>query len=158
LNINAAKDAMAKLQAASEFIKKYPKSQARGQVSEHVAAQISSMPDAPHRIVAAEAYLNLFKEPGEPERVQFALLDAYLISERAEDSFRLGGEWLAKHPDDVDVMRRLAVTGLNQSIKGNNKFVEQGRKYGVQAVEILESDKKPATIDAAQWTEYKTKW
>ena len=158
LSINDAKDAAAKLQAAAEFIKKYPKSQARAQVSEHVAAQISSMPDTAQRIVAAETYLNLFKEPGEPERVHFGLLDAYLITERAEDSFRLGGEWLAKHPEDVDVIRRLAVTGLNQSIKGNNKFVEQGRKYGVQALDILEGDKKPATIDAAQWAEYKTKW
>ena len=76
LKINEAKDAAAKLQAATEFLKKYPKSLVRAQVAEHVASHISGVSDAAQRIAFSETYLSIFKEPGEPERVQFSLLDA----------------------------------------------------------------------------------
>jgi hypothetical protein len=55
-------------------------------------------------------------------------------------------------------MRRLAIVALNEAIKGNNKYVAQGEKYGAKAVEILEADRKPTATDDAQWAEYKTKW
>lgn len=156
--INLAADPAAKLTAADEFLKKYPKSSLRTRIAESLAGGIGGMQDNAQKITAAETYLLTFKEPGEAERVNGALLDAYLVAGRADDSFRLGGEWLAKNPDDVDVMRRLAIVALNEAIKGNNKFVEQGQKYGASALEMIVNDKRPATTDAAQWAEYKTRW
>ncbi|MBA3240058.1 MAG: hypothetical protein H0T60_02380 [Acidobacteria bacterium] len=156
--INLATDNAAKLAAVTEFINKYPKSTLRPRIGEAFAGMVNSTDDTAQRITAAEAYLKLFNEPGESDRVTAALLDAYLISGRAEESYRLGGEYLAKNPDDVDMMRRLAIVALNEAIKGNNKFVEQGQKYGAKALELIETDKRPASTDAAQWTEYKTKW
>ncbi len=156
--INLAADNAAKVAAATEFIGKYPQSTLRPRIGEAFAAMVNSTEDAAQRITYADTYLKHFNQPGEPERVSAALLDAYLIAGRAEDAFRLGAVWLEKNPDDVDAMRRLAVVGLNEAIKGNNKFVEQGNKYGAKAIEILEADRKPLTTDAAQWAEYKTKW
>jgi hypothetical protein len=156
--ITQATDDATRLVAVTEFINKYPKSTLRPRIGEAFASQVNSTEDPAKRITAAEAYLNLFKEPGEADRINSSLLDAYLTSGRAEDSYRLGAAWLEKNPDDVDMMRRLAIVALNEAIKGNNKFVAQGEKYGAKAIEMLEGDKRPATTDAAQWAEYKTKW
>ncbi len=156
--INTATDNAAKLAAVTEFIGKYPKSPLRPRIGEAFASLVTTTNDPAQRITYAEAYLKLFNEPGEADRVSASLLDAYIIANRGEDAFRVGGAWLETHPDDVDVMRRLAVVGLNEAIKGNNKFVEQGNKYGTKALEQLEADRKPAATDAAQWAEYKTKW
>ena len=122
--INLATDNAAKLAAVTEFINKYPKSTLRPRIGEAFAGMINGTDDAAQRITAAEAYLKLFNEAGEADRVTASLLDAYLIAGRAEDSYRLGGEYLAKNPEDVDIMRRLTIVALNESIKGNNKFVE----------------------------------
>jgi hypothetical protein len=156
--INLAKDNAAKLAATTEFMTKYPQSTLRPRIGEAFASLVNTTDDPAQRISYAEAYLKLFNTPEEADRVSASLLDAYIIANRAEDSFRLGEAWLSRHPDDVDVMRRLSVVGLNEAIKGNNKFVEQGNKYGTKALEQLEADRRPSTTDAAQWAEYKTKW
>lgn len=156
--INEAKDNAAKLAATTEFIGKYPKSGLRPRIGEAFASMVNGTDDPAQRITYAEQYLKLFGEPGEPERVSASLLDAYIITNRAADAFRLGAAWLEKNPDDVDVMRRLAVVGLNEAIKGNDKFVKQGNTYGGKAIEILEADRRPASTAPADWAEYKTKW
>ena len=156
--INEAKDNAAKLAATTEFLGKYPKSGLRPRIGEAFASMVNTTDDPAQRITYAEQYLKLFTEPGEADRVSASLLDAYIITNRAEDSFRLGATWLEKNADDVDVMRRLAVVGLNEAIKGNNKFVTQGNAYGTKAIEILEADRKPAATPAAEWADYKTKW
>lgn len=156
--INTATDASAKLQAADEFVKKYPKSEVRGQVARHVATHIGNVQDAGQRISLSEKFLTTFNAPDEADLVARALLDAYLDVSRDADAFRAGAAWLQKNPDDVDVLRRLSVAAGNAAIKGNNDFVPQGRQYAAKAIELIEADKKPAAWEAAQWAEYKTKW
>jgi tetratricopeptide (TPR) repeat protein len=155
--IDRAVGPAAKLQAGAEFLKKYPKSVLRPRIASSLAGALSNVADAAQRIALVETYLGIFKEPGEAEHVNGTLLDAYLIAERAEDAFRLGAAWLEKHPDDVDVMRRLSIVSSNEAIRGNSKFVEQGNKYGIRAIELIEADKKPASADATQWAEYKVR-
>ena len=156
--INLAKDNAAKLAAVTEFMAKYPQSALRVRIGEAFAALVNSTDDPAQRITHAQEYLKLFNGTGEPDRVTASLLDAYIITNKSDDAFRLGEAWLAKNPDDVDVMRRLAVVSLNEAIKGNAKFVAKGNAYSSKAIEIIEADRKPTATNAAEWVSYKTKW
>jgi hypothetical protein len=156
--INKAKGAEAKLQAASEFLKKYPKSTLRPRIAEAVSNDILSTQDNAQKIALAETFVAFFNEPAEAEMVNGPLLSAYIDADRTADAFKLGGPWLARHPEDFDIMRRLATVGSNAAIKGDSAYVEDARKYGTKAIELIEADKKPADVDAQKWAEYKTKF
>lgn len=145
----------AKIQAAAEFLKKYPQSALRPQVAEAIANEIAGVTDAPLKLSLAETYLALFTAPGEADRVGLMLLDSYIAADRAEEAFRAAGPWLQKNPDDVDALRRLTTTALNASIRGNNAFLAQGQQYGAKALELIEADKRPATADDARWAAFK---
>lgn len=154
--INKAKGSEARLQAAAEFVKKYPKSSLRPRVAESVAAEIAGVTDNDLKISLTQTYLDFFNEPAEAERVNGMLLTAMLNANRAADVFKLAPAWLEKHPEDVDTLSRAAVLASNEVIKDNNTYAAQGQQYGAKAIELLEADKRPATIDAAQWTSFKT--
>lgn len=154
--INKAKGAEAKLQAGAEFVRKYPKSSLRPKVAEVVAEEVAKTSDEQLKISLAETYLGFFNEPAEAALVNDALLNAYINAGRTAEAFKMGGARLAKSPDDVDLLRSLAVIASNETIKGNNDYAAQGRQYGTKAVELLETDKMPAGMDAAKWAAYKT--
>jgi hypothetical protein len=154
--IDDTKDPAAKIQAAAEFIKKYPKSEARRNLAEHVAGTIGAVADAGQRITLVQSYLATFTGPGEADLVTRALLNAYISAGRTEDAFREGAVWLQKNPEDVETMWQLAVSAGNAAIAGNKAFVAQGQQYGQKAAELIEADKKPAGMDPTKWTEYKT--
>lgn len=156
--INKAKGGEAKLQAASEFIRKYPKSSLRPRVAEAVANEIYNTQDKEIKISLAQTYLDFFNEPAEAELVNGMLLTALLDANRAADVFKLAPAWLEKHPEDVDAFRRLAIIGSNAAINGDNSFLVQAQQYGVKALELIEADKKPANVEAVQWAEYKAKF
>jgi hypothetical protein len=156
--INEATNAAAKLDAAAEFIKKFPKSTKRLEVVNHVAGSIDNVADATQRVTLTEKALTIFTLPDESDELTRSLLDAYLSAGRAADAFRVAAAWLPKHPDEADAMRRLAITATNESIKGNNTFINQGRDYAMKAIAQLEANRPIPGIDAAAWTEYKTKF
>ena len=156
--IEKAKGAEAKLQAASEFVKKYPKSTLRQRIAEAVSNEILSTQDAAQKAALIETYVAFFSEPAETEPVNAALLSAYIDADRAADAFKLASTWMARHPEDFDTMRRLAAVGSNAAIRGDSAYVEDARKYGAQALELIEADKKPADVDAQKWAEYKAKF
>ncbi|HEV3468270.1 MAG TPA: hypothetical protein VG148_03040 [Pyrinomonadaceae bacterium] len=155
--IDKAKGPEAKLQAAAEFLKKYPKSALRPKVAEVVGAEIAAAADPQLKASLARTYLDIFTEPGEGDRMGLLLLDTYITSDNAEEAFRAAGPWLQKNPEDVETQRRLATTALNASIRGNNAFLAQGRQYGEKALELIAADKRPAGVTDAQWAEYKEK-
>lgn len=154
--INKAKGGEAKLQAAAAFVAKYPKSSLRPRVAEAVANEIFNTADNDLKISLAQTYLDFFKEPSEAEHVNGLLLTALLTANRAADVFKLAPAWLEKHPEDVDTLSRAAVLASNEVIKDDNSYAEVGQQYGAKAIELLEADKRPASIDAAQWTTFKT--
>jgi len=156
--INKAKGSEAKLQAASEFLKKYPKSTLRARIAEAVSGEILSTQDAAQKAALIETFVIFFNEPAEAELVNGQLLAAYIDANRPADAFKLAPAYFGKHPDDVDSMRRLAIVGSNAAIAGEDAYVKDALKYGLQAVEMVEADKRPANIDAAQWADYKTKF
>jgi hypothetical protein len=154
--ITKAKGPEARLQAAAEFVQKFPQSTLRPQVVEGLAAEIANTQDAQLRTSLAETYAAIFTGPGEAERLTPILLDTYVKAGRAEDAFRLGSQWLAKNPDDAHTLYSLAIVASNEAIKGNNAYAAQGRQYGARAAELIEADKMPAGGDAAKWAAFKT--
>lgn len=156
--INGAKDAAAKLDAASQFVQKFPQSTLRLEVAKHVAGNINGVSDVPQRITLIEKYLTVFTLPAEADLLTEVLAGDYINAGRVSDAFRLAAAWLPTHPDQVDLMRILAIAATNESIKGNSAFITQGREYGLKAIAQIEADRKPADMDAPAWTEYKTKY
>jgi hypothetical protein len=156
--INEAKGAEAKLQTAAAFIKKYPKSALRSQVAGYITGQIWDVKDSALKISLAETYLTFFTEPSEAALIQPLLIDDYLDNNRLDDGFKLAATYLEKHPEEVSVLARLALAGSNEVAHGNTKLLEQSQQYGMKAIELIEADKKPASMEAAKWPEYKTRW
>lgn len=150
-----AKGPEARLQAAAEFVQKFPQSSLRPQITESLAAEIAGVTDAQLKTSLAAAYVDIFTAPGEVERMTPLLLDSYITEGRADDAFTLGQKWLAQNPDDAHILYRLAVVASNESIKGNNKYAALGRQYGVKAGELIEADKQPPNTDAAKWPAFK---
>ena len=156
--INAAPDAAAKMQAAGEFIKKYPKSSLRPQIVGFLSNQIASVADNAQKIALAENFQRLFTEAGDAQLITPVLIDAYIATKRIDDAFRLSDTWLQKDPDDVGVLAVLAITGTNEAKLNNPKFVQQSQQYGFKAIELIEANKKPAHMDDAQWSKNKATW
>lgn len=154
--INKAKGGEAKLQAAADFIKKYPKSSLRPRVAKAVAGEITDTTDNDLKISLAQTYLDFFTEPDEAEQVNGLLFAALLNANRSADVFKLAPAWVAKHPEDVETISRLAVLASNEVIKDNASYAEPGQQYGAKAIELIEADKRPANVEAAQWATFKT--
>lgn len=153
--IDKAQGPEAKLQAGAEFVKKYPKSALRPQVAQAVAREIANTQDAQLKISLAQTYLGFFTDPSEAAPVNDILLTAYINSGHADEAFKMASARLAANPDDVDLLRGLAIVASNEVIKGNTAFAAQGQQYGAKAIELLEADKKPAGMDDAKWASYK---
>lgn len=153
--INSAPDAAAKLKAAGEFLKKYPKSSLRAQAAAYLAQQISAVADPAQKTSLAENFLTVFTEPSEGAMMTDILISTYVGAQRFEDAFRVGAARLATNPDDVMVLSNLAFQGIEQAQRGNPKFAEQSQAYALKAIELIEADKRPAGMEEAQWPEFK---
>jgi hypothetical protein len=153
--VESAADVNAKLVAAEDFVKKYPKSSARPTVAEYMVSQILDITDPDQKLAAAQKYSSFFNEPGEAAGIKPAQLDAFTKLKRFDDAFSEGAKYLEKNPDDIQVLILLAVSGVEQAKQGNPKFVTDSQKYGTKAIALLEADKKPTTMDDAVWAAQK---
>ncbi len=158
IKVRDAADPAAKLVAAEEFVKKYPKSTRRNEVVMHVSGEISKMPDAAQQIPLIEKALIIFNQPGDADKLNTVLLDAYLKANRIDDSFRVAATIIEKNPNDVIVLTHMSLLGTDQAKARNPKFVQVSQTYGVKAIELIEANKMPASMDAAAWTQYKNQW
>jgi len=156
--VEAGKDAAARLQAAGDFVKKYPKSSLLKQVAPLVAAKITDVQDPAQKISLAENYLAVFKEPAQQDVIVPALIDAYVKANRVDDAFKQAAGYLERNPNDVPILTNVTLVGVDQAKRNNTKFVPQIRQYGAKAIELIEAGNKPELLTDAQWTEYKTKW
>jgi hypothetical protein len=153
-----APDAATKLQAGSEFVKKYPKSAKRSEVARHLAGEIGRAPDAAQQISLAESYLTSFNQPEEAALVNHLLIDAYVKSSRLDDAFRVAASIVEKNPNDVVVLTQMAIIASEELKRNNPKYIQQSQNYGMKAIELIEADKKPDTLEVTRWSEYKTRW
>jgi hypothetical protein len=153
--INAAPDAAAKLAAANEFLKKYPKSPVRLDVAKYVAGQIGGVNDATQKLTLAESFQKTFTAENEQELIVPTLLDAYFAAQRTDDAFKLGASVLSKQPEHVGVLTQLAIAGTEEAKKRNPKYITQSAQHGLKAIELIEANKKPAQLDEQAWGEIK---
>ena len=156
--IEAAPDIAAKLAAAGEFIKKYPKSTLRSKVVGYIAQEVTKIQDGPQRITQLENTLTVFKEPSDGEVINPILIDAYFKANRPDDGFRVAAAYLAKNPNDLALLTQVALEGVEQAKKKEGKFAQQSQQYGAKAIELIESGKKPDNLDDAKWGEYQSRW
>lgn len=156
--IQDGKDTAAKLQAAGEYVKKYPKSAKRTEVANYLAGQIHDTKDAAQKITLSETYLTTFNDPAETNIITPIMLDAYISAKRLDDAFRIGGAYLEKNPTQVEALTRLALNGADEASRNNLKYAAQSQQYGTKAIELIEADKKPEAMDDAAWQQYKARW
>lgn len=154
--ITTAPDTAAKLKAAEALITKYPKSVARPRVAHSLADEIAGVKDATQKITLAQEYQGGFKEPSEQENIVPVLIEAFAGANRFDEAFSSGSEFLTHNPDSLPVLVQLMSIGTDQAKRKNPKFVPQSLQYGAHAIELIETDKKPADMDDAGWKNYKT--
>jgi hypothetical protein len=153
--INSAPGAAAKLAAAGEFLKKYPKSSLHTEIAAYLAGQISEVPDAAQKVKLAEDFQKTFKDDADQEVIQLVMLDGLLAQKRTDEAFSYAASLLAKHPDNVAVMSLLALTGAEEAKKQNGKYVPVSLQYGVKSIDLIEANKKPANESDAMWERQK---
>ena len=153
--IEAAPDATGKATAAAEFVKKYPKSSLRPLIAEKLADQIRDITNAEQKIALAQQFKSAFNSPAEEEMIMPVLIVGYADAKKPDDAFSTGSTYLAQHPDSVSVLVELATLATEQAKQRNNKFITPGEQYGMHAIELIETNKKPADMVDATWNEYK---
>jgi hypothetical protein len=153
--INAAPNPAAKLKAAAELIKKYPKSSARPRIASEMADQIGGVANAPEKISLSQEYQGVFTDPSEQETIMPILIEAFAGANRFDEAFSTGAGFLKSNADSLPVLVQLMLVGTEQAKQKNPKFVPQSLQYGIHAIELIEADKKPANIDDAGWKKYK---
>jgi len=153
--ISLAPDAAGKAKAAEDFVKKYPKSSLRPTIAQKIADQIHEVTDGAQKIALAQQFQTIFNDPNEEEMIMPVLIVGYADAKRPDDAFITGTNYLGKHPDSVGVLVELMSIATDQAKQRNGKFVPQGEQYGMHAIELIEANKKPASMNDAAWKEYK---
>jgi tetratricopeptide (TPR) repeat protein len=156
--VTSAADFNAALQAAGEFVKKYPKSSLRPEITRHLVAKAAANQDSAQQVTMLESALAALKDPGDAEIINPAILDAYQKAQKYDDAFRVTAAIIEKNPNDLVTLTWMAIVGIEQAKAQNPKFVPQSLQYAPKAIELIETDKRPTGLDDAQWAEYKTKW
>jgi tetratricopeptide (TPR) repeat protein len=158
--INAAPNTAEKTKQVVEFLKKFKKTTQRAKLAEFLANQINNEKDANVKLQTAQQFSAAFDQPGEADLVKPALIDAYVNQGKFDEAYSEGQKYLAAHPDDVFVHAQLGFAGAQQVQKNgpNWKHTKAATQHAVQAVEMLEGDKKPEKTDAQFWTNYRNSW
>lgn len=154
--IKAAPDAGAKLKAAADLIKKYPKTAIRGQVAQEIANRIQEVKDVTPRLALAQEFQATFNDPTDDGIVAPVVLNALADANQFDQAFAKGADFLSRNPESLPVLVILLSIGTEQAKKRNPKFVDPSIRYGNQVVALAEADKKPATVDHQNWQQFKT--
>lgn len=154
--IMAATDPAMKLKAATDFIKKYPKSGSRSVIAVALADQVSNVADATQKVALAQSYQTIFTEPSEDDLIMPVLVEALSQAKRPDEAFARGADFLTRNPDSLAVLVQLLALGTTEAKAKNPKFVTQSLQYGAHAIQLVEADKKPAWMDDVAWARYKS--
>ena len=154
--INSAPDPAAKLAAAREYVKKYPKSSNRPEVSSYLAGQIDQVKDGTQKLALTETYQQIFNTEKELDTIRPIILDAYFDAKRTDDAFALAASILAKQPENVFILSRMMIAGTDEAKRNNPKYVATSQQYGLKAIELIEANKKPVDMTDEAWEKQKT--
>ncbi len=154
--IKLATNPTTKLAAAEDFIAKFPKSAERVRIAEIIADEFLKIKDGNVALALLDRAKAVFTSEQEREILKPVALEVYVIGGRADDAFALAGEMLAKNPDDLHVLVRMAHAGAEETRKKNRKYADITLQYGLKSIAIIENGNKPANLDDATWATYKT--
>src|SRR5215213_2449017 len=149
--IKLATNPTTKLAAAEDFIVKFPNSNARLSVAETVAGEILKIKNGPVALELLDRARAVFTSEQEQQILKPVALEAYAIGNRIDDAFALAGEMLTKNPDDISVLARMTLAGAEETRKRNRKYADISLQYGLQAIALIETGKKPASLDDEKW-------
>jgi len=153
--IQAAPDLSAKLTAADDFVKHYPKSLARKRAADGLLEQIARVADFKQKLPLIQSFMKIFTDDAEVKEAEPILIGTYIALNQFDDAFGAGGPFLSRNPDDIQDLINLAIAATEQAKQRNTKFARQGKEYGAAAIGMLEADRKPAAVDAANWDRFK---
>lgn len=150
----------AKMKAAAEYAKKFPKGVKRQEVAGSIANEIYKVQDNSQKIKMAQEFSNTFNQPGEPDLVRPSLIEAYFTANKFDEALSESAKYLEKNPDDVTIHVQITWAGANQAQKmpATSKLIQEALKSGSKAVELMEADAKPSWMDAAKWKDYRNSW
>ena len=153
--IKLAQNPTSKLAAAEDFVARFPKSDARLNIAELIAAEILKIRNGAVALALLERARAIFTSEQEREILKPVELEAYAIGNRPEDAFTLASELLSKNPDDLHVLARMTQAGVDETRKKNRKHAELSLRYGLKAIALIESGNKPSDLDAETWAAHK---
>src|SRR5262245_59190233 len=105
--VMTAPDPGVQIKAASDFVKKYPKSTLRPRLARELAEKVSGATDPAQKVSGAQAYREIFTEPSEQEMIVPVLVEGLVAAKRTDEAFTTGGAYLAKNPESLDVLVQL---------------------------------------------------
>lgn len=155
-----AANAEAKMKAASDYAKKFPKGVKRQEVAGTIANEIYRIQDNNQKIKFAQEFSNIFNQPGEADLVRPSLIEAYFTANKFDEALAESIKYLEKNPDDVTIHVQITWAGatLVQKQVANPKLLEAALQSGAKGVELMEADKKPSWMDDKRWAEYRNSW
>jgi tetratricopeptide (TPR) repeat protein len=156
MNVRMAGNPAAKLAAAEDFVAKFPSSSRRLEVAEMVATQISTVRNPAVAVGLVDRARAIFTGQDELEFIKPVALEIFADAGRADEAFQLAAEILGTKPDELWILIKMAFLGAQEAKKRNQKYVEISVSYGTRAIEIIEADQKPRSIDAESWIEQKS--
>jgi tetratricopeptide (TPR) repeat protein len=158
--INTATGVEAKLKAAEEYIKKYPKSQMRVRVAGYMADEIILVKEPAQKISLARDFQSTFNQPSEADMIKPALVEAYLNTGKFDEALNESTKHLERNPEDVIMLTQLAWAGATQTQKGaaNPKLQQTAMQASTKAIELMEADKKPERMTTEIWNAYRNSW
>lgn len=155
MKIEAATDIAAKFLAASEFLAKYPKSTLKHGIAEHITDAIIRLTDEKQKVTYGEQFFSTFTDAKETDLISPYLVGAYLLTNKIDEAFQVGENYLSRHADDINILMQLATNGAGQAQQGNGKYITKSIEFGNKAVELFETNKKPANITDEKWASAK---
>ena len=153
--IKLATNPTTKLAAAEDFVARFPKSDQRLHIAELIADEILKIKNGTVALALLERAKAVFTAEQELEILNPVALEAYSIGNRPDDAFALAGQMLAKNPDDLHVLARMARAGADETRRKNRKYSDVSLQYGLKAIAIIERGTKPTGIDDEAWSAHK---
>lgn len=151
-HVKSTTNPAAKLAAAEDFIAKFPRSSKRVEVAAMVADHLKTLRNPAVAVTMIDRAFKLFSGPEELAHLKPVALQVFADVGRADEAFALAPELLARKPDQLSILIRLTFLGATEAQKRNLKHAETSIQYGMRAIEVVETDIKPADTSPEVWT------
>lgn len=103
--------------------------------------------------------MTLFRRAAEKDYPYTTLaVDEYLKKNQPQQAFELSDAWLARHPDDLQLLTVVAFAAIGEARSDPVRYGAAARRYGDSALGLIEAGKRPSGMTDTAWAEYKGRW